>query len=863
MADSNTITGNERANLILGTGEAETIDGAAGGDIIDGSGGDDSILGGDTTNPENLSDDFDILMGGSGNDTVEGGAGRDWIFGGSGDDSLDGGEGSDLIRGGTGNDTILGGEGNDLLLGDGGDDSIDGGAGNDWLLGGEGNDTLAGGEGNDVLVGGVGNDTLTGGTGADTFIIASSDGTTTITDFDVDDDTIDLSFLGANLTLDLLLGKITELADSDNDGTPDGVTIDLTDFGGGTLTLEGVTLEDLKDGESLKAGLFDLDSIRVGDTDDEDMDDSLDGGVGDDTLIGGEGNDTLTGGEGADTFVFGAGHGNDTITDFDVDNDTIDISGLTSSITHSQLLDKTTDLADSDNDGTADGVTIDLTDFGGGIITLEGVTKSDLMDGTALNADLFDFGTLGHDSVVGTEAAEYITGGFGNDTMEGGGGADTFRFADGHGNDTITDFDVTDDDIDLSQLSAAIGVMDLVGAMTDLADDNNDGTADGVTIDLTGFGGGTITLEGVTTTELIMGWIANPHLFALPDGAEEGVNILGHDGDTTITGTDGEDYVWAAEGNDTIEGLGGDDWLLGEEGDDSIAGGAGDDLILGGEGNDSIDAGADADIVFGGEGDDTIDGGTGDDWIRGDGGADSISGGEGNDSIGGNAGNDTIDGGTGADLIVGGAGDDSLTGGNDADTFVFGDGHGNDIITDFADGTDIIDLSDVTGALDFDDLTITVDGNDAVIDTGEGEITLSGVSTSDLDAANFVFSTTGGSGNDTIDGGAGDDIIDGGAGDDSLTGGADADTFVFQAGHGNDTIADFTDGEDIIDVSSLGITGISSLTFSTNADNDLVINTGEGNGTIVLEGVTDLATLTGEDFIFADPPPPDNMGDSM
>ena len=67
----------------------------------------------------------------------------------------------------------------------------------------------------------------------------------------------------------------------------------------------------------------------------------------------------------------------------------------------------------------------------------------------------------------------------------------------------------------------------------------------------------------------------------------------------------------------------------------------------------------------------------------------------------------------------------------------------------------------------------------------------------------------------------------------------------------------------IIDVSSLGITGISSLTFSTNADNDLVINTGEGNGTIVLEGVTDLGTLTDEDFIFADPPPADAIGDSM
>ena len=38
--------------------------------------------------------------------------------------------------------------------------------------------------------------------------------------------------LAGRLLPDLLLGKITELADSDNDGTPDGVTIDLTDFGG-------------------------------------------------------------------------------------------------------------------------------------------------------------------------------------------------------------------------------------------------------------------------------------------------------------------------------------------------------------------------------------------------------------------------------------------------------------------------------------------------------------------------------------------------------------------------------------------------------------------------------------------------------
>jgi Ca2+-binding RTX toxin-like protein len=45
--------------------------------------------------------------------------------------------------------------------------------------------------------------------------------------------------------------------------------------------------------------------------------DILIGGAGDDTLIGGAGNDTHTGGLGNDHFVFAAGFGNDTITDFD------------------------------------------------------------------------------------------------------------------------------------------------------------------------------------------------------------------------------------------------------------------------------------------------------------------------------------------------------------------------------------------------------------------------------------------------------------------------------------------------------------------------------------------------------------------
>jgi Ca2+-binding RTX toxin-like protein len=53
--------------------------------------------------------------------------------------------------------------------------------------------------------------------------------------------------------------------------------------------------------------------------------DILSGGAGADTLIGGAGNDLLTGGEGADVFAFSGTIDTDTITDFDVAEDRLDL----------------------------------------------------------------------------------------------------------------------------------------------------------------------------------------------------------------------------------------------------------------------------------------------------------------------------------------------------------------------------------------------------------------------------------------------------------------------------------------------------------------------------------------------------------
>lgn len=67
-------------------------------------------------------------------------------------------------------------------------------------------------------------------------------------------------------------------------------------------------------------------------------DDTLDGGNGNDELrgadnadrlTGGLGDDLLSGGFGADLFLFAAGDGHDTITDFQVGSDTLDIGGQT------------------------------------------------------------------------------------------------------------------------------------------------------------------------------------------------------------------------------------------------------------------------------------------------------------------------------------------------------------------------------------------------------------------------------------------------------------------------------------------------------------------------------------------------------
>ena len=107
----------------------------------------------------------------------------------------------------------------------------------------------------------------------------------------------------------------------------------------------------------------------------------------------------------------------------------------------------------------------------------------------------------------------------------------------------------------------------------------------------------------------------------------------------------------------------------------------------------------------------------------------------------------------------------------------------------------------------------------------------------------------GGGGDDTIDGGKGDDTLTGDSGNDMLTGGKGRDIFVFKVDGEDDTVTDFKNGKDLLDVSDFPlITNIADFVSVTAVGGDVVIDI-NGVDSITLSGVT-LAQIDDADFIF-------------
>ena len=141
-----------------------------------------------------------------------------------------------------------------------------------------------------------------------------------------------------------------------------------------------------------------------------------------------------------------------------------------------------------------------------------------------------------------------------------------------------------------------------------------------------------------------------------------------------------------------------------------------------------VSGGLGNDLLIGGDGAETFVGSWGDDRLQGRGGDDSLDG---------SYDNDILKGGEGDDLLDGGAGDDRLRGDAGADIFVFGADAGDDTVTDFETGTDLLRLTDQSGG--FASLTITDHGRDLMVSHDGGTILLAGLAGTTLTAADFDF----------------------------------------------------------------------------------------------------------------------------
>ncbi|WP_310620789.1 calcium-binding protein [Flexibacterium corallicola] len=125
--------------------------------------------------------------------------------------------------------------------------------------------------------------------------------------------------------------------------------------------------------------------------------------------------------------------------------------------------------------------------------------------------------------------------------------------------------------------------------------------------------------------------------------------------------------------------------------------------------------------------------------------------------------------------------------------------------------------------------------------------------THDTQAKGYMY---GFGGDDVIEGGDAKDHIFGGEGDDTMTGYGDADTFVFEANAGNDTVTDFTVGEDTIrfygdDYPDLAYDDLTITQVEDDTTTSGYSTTVEyGDNQITLEDVTS-GSLSESDFVFS------------
>ena len=638
------------------------------------------------------------------------------VFAGNGDDVIHVGAGADLIHGEDGNDTIYAGTGNDIL---------DGGIGNDTLYGEAGNDTFIGGAGVDAMDGGVGVDVVT----------------------------YEASTLGVVASLDLALGVST-----------------TNDAAGDTF----VKIENLTGSQ--------WDDTLIGDG----QANVLTGGAGDDKLIGGLNADTLNGGLGNDTasYAFATSAvtvslASNTGTQGEADGDTlISIENLIGGSGNDTFISGLGVQANQyDGHGGFDTVSYEVSASSVVAILDSGLLLTPISATNNAAGDVYVSienltGTAFNDTLIGDGAANVLTAGAGDDTLEGLSSGDTFNG--GTGINTVTYANSVNGVT--SSLTTTFSAGPIVTQTNDAAGDtynsiqNLTGSAQADTligdslVNRLDGGTGDDTLEGMAGGDSLVGGDGNDTASydhasayvvasltgglvisqgdAAGDSFDHIENLTGTAFNDTLIGDDYVNILTGGAGDDSLEGLNSGDRFIGDTGLDTVsyansALGVVSSLTL----SSAFTVGAAVTQTNDAAGDtyDTMENLAGSRFV---------------DTLIGDAQDNQLDGKDGNDILEGMAGADSLIGGNGTDTATY--------------------EHSITGVVASMTLGLAgiVNSGDAAGDTYNSIENLTGTDFNDTLIGNNVANV--------IFGGADDDILEGLGGSDTLNGGAGINTASYE-----------------------------------------------------------------------------------
>ena len=855
-----------------------------------------------------------VLLGDSGANELTGSGGS--ADAGVRDDRLEGGAGDDVLRdswfGDSGYlsydaDELLGGDGDDRLESEWGFDTLDGGAGDDVLKLGVDSEASV------VFGAGYGLDTVERATGRQKHLRWTV--ATDLTQVRVSkaglDAVLTLQGQGDSLTLREFFDATGAIASSidrwqladgsvlprqaiaaaigaaDRSTATDGADLLFAVVGGGTV--------DGGPGDDWLVGQGSGDQLLGGTGSDH-----LLGGDGDDTLQGGSGDDVLRGGRGADVYRFNAGSGRDAIEADEhpsAPDGSLDAIAFDASVTPGMV---TVELADyglyvswgsdsivirgfvadtADRSGTveeirfADGTVWDHAELARRAQSIYGSDGDDVLE-VPVAVGMQVYGLAGNDRLTGGGGDDLLDGGAGSDQMFGLGGDDVYVVDSSA--DAVTEYAGEGSDTVLSSVTRTLGSHQENLTLTGAAAIN--GTGNSLANALVGNGAGN-TLSGGSGADRMAGGGGNDTYVVdnagdvVVENDAEGTDLVqssvsytlgAHVENLALTGSSAIGGTGNGLAN-VLTGNGGANTLAGGDGDDTLDGGAGSDTMLGGAGNDLYLVGSTGDVVteHAGEGIDLVRSGvtytlgahvesltlTGSSAISGTGNTlDNV--------LTGNGANNTLSGGAGNDFLDGGSGSDTMRGGTGDDTYVVN--AGTDVVTEYSnEGTDTV-LSSVTLTLGANVEHLSLTGASAINGTGNSlanhlrgngaNNTLSGAGANDVlqgAAGNDTLTDTsgnnlldGGAGTDSLNGGTGREFVAGGAGNDTLKLGGGADLIAFNRGHGADSVSAPTSGAGLgesNDTVSLGGVRYAELRLARSG-NDLYLKVAGTSDSIKLTG---------------------------